>query len=91
MSAAGGPVGAPGPGAARRRDPRWAWPLYALLALGVLTWAAPRTSLYKRSLLPEMVEGTAWRPYVKRVLTPLELRALSAALPPAAGRALDRL
>jgi hypothetical protein len=45
--------------------------------------AAPRTSLYKRSLLPDMVAGTAWRPYVKRVLVPLAVRGTDALLPAA--------
>lgn len=68
-------------GATPSHTPRWAWALYALLALAVLLYAAPRTSIYKRSLLPEMVAGTAWRPYVKRALVPLLVRGADALLP----------
>jgi hypothetical protein len=78
-------------GALRSRAPRWPWALYALLALAVLLWAAPRTSLYKRSLLPEMVAGTAWRPYVKRVLVPLVVRGADALLPAGARAGLGEL
>ena len=77
-------------GAPRSRARRWPWALYALLALAVLLWAAPRTSLYKRSLLPEMVAGTAWRPYVKRVLVPLVVRGTDALLPPGARAGLEQ-
>jgi hypothetical protein len=69
-------------GTARRgRYPRWSGALYACLALAILLWAAPRTSLNRRSLLPEMVEGTAWRPYVTRTLVPIVVRGADALLP----------
>ncbi len=77
--------------APRRRDPLWAWPLYALLALAIMVVAMPRTSMYARSLLPDMVEGTAWRPYVKRALTPQVVRGVSALLPLHTRAALDSL
>lgn len=76
------------PSKGHRRDPLWAWPLYALLACVLLSVAAPRTSLYKRALLPDMVAGTAWRPYVKRALVPLVVRGADALLPPAVRSAI---
>ncbi len=87
---------APAPAPARRgptpkgRDPLWAWPLYLALVLGVLVWAEPQTSIYHRALLPDLVAGTAYRPYVKRVLTPLAIRAGSAVMPARTRAALDR-
>jgi len=85
------PVPPPGAAGGRPRASRAWWLLYALIALGVLLWAAPRTSLYKRSLLPDMIEGTAWRPYVKRVLVPVAVRGADALLPGAARAGLSDL
>ncbi len=59
----------------------WRWPLFLALAVGIMAVAGPRTSLNPRSTLPGMVEGTAWRPYVKRALVGVVVRALEAPVP----------
>lgn len=64
--------------------------LYALAAIFPLLYAAPRTSIYPRSLLPDMVQGTAHRPYVKRVMVPWLVRAADAVTPPSLDAALSR-
>lgn len=53
----------------------WRWLLWTVAAIPILLWAAPVTSLNPRSLLPDMVDGTAHRPYVRRALVPLLARA----------------
>jgi hypothetical protein len=63
--------------------------LYALAALGMALWAAPRTSVNPRALLPAMVAGTAHRPYVYRALVPLVVRGLDGTLPAEARSAAD--
>ena len=70
----------------------WRWPLYLGIALGLMAVAAPRTSLNPRSLLPDMVRGTAWRPYVKRALVGVMVRAADSVIPARARDALrDRV
>lgn len=68
----------------------WRWLLYLGLAAAILAVAASRTSLNPRSLLPDMVEGTAWRPYVKRALVGWTVRAIEPAIPRPAREALER-
>jgi hypothetical protein len=63
--------------------------LYALAALGIALWAAPRTSLNPRALLIDSVEGSAYRPYVYRQLVPLMVRALDAITPAPVRRAVE--
>ncbi len=63
--------------------------LYALAALGIALWAAPRTSLNPRALLADSVEGTAYRPYVYRQLVPLMVRAIDAITPAPVRRSID--
>lgn len=66
---------------------------YALLLLGslaLLLWVAPRTSIFTRALLPDMVQGTAYRPYVKRTLVAIVVRAVDAATPAALDDGLAR-
>lgn len=86
------PAGLPAPAAESRppRAPSLATRtiLFALAALFPLLYAAPRTSINPRSLLPDMIEGTAHRPYVKRVLVPWTVRVLDAAFPAGAREAL---
>jgi len=62
--------------------------VYAALALVPLLWVAPRTSIYPRALLPDMVAGTAYRPYVKRALVPFAVRIANAAIPARAHESL---
>lgn len=69
----------------------WSLALYAAVSLVPLVWAAPRTSIYPRALLPEMIDGTAYRPYVKRALVPFAVRAANAVLPARAHHALESL
>jgi hypothetical protein len=71
--------------------PLWAPLAWMIAALPVLLWAAPNTSLYKRSLLPEMVDGTAYRPYVQRVLVPGIARAGEAIAGPSVRAAAARV
>lgn len=65
------------------------WPVYPLLALGLMVVAGPRTSLNPRSTLPGMVQGTAWRPYVKRALVGVVVRAGDVVIPGSAKDALS--
>lgn len=44
--------------------------LWLIVSLPALLWATPLTSLNPRALLPDMVDGTAYRPYVRRVVVP---------------------
>ncbi len=64
------------------------WPAYFLLALGLMVICEPRTDLNPRSRLPDMILGTAWRPYVKRTLVGWTVRATTAAIPRGAQMAL---
>lgn len=73
-----------------RRRLGWRWLVYLGLALGLMTVASPRTSLNPRSLLPDMVQGTAWRPYVKRALVGIVVRGADALIPAPARDALRR-
>ena len=63
--------------------------LIALAALLVTLWAEPRTSINPRALLPDMVAGTAHRPYVYRALVPILTRGIERVLPAGARRAID--
>ncbi len=63
--------------------------LYAVVALVIALWAAPRTSLNPRALLPQMVEGTAYRPYVYRALVPNIVRGLDPLVPAAIRARVD--
>ena len=56
----------------------------AALTIVVMTWTVSigeGIDAYYRSRLPDMVHGTAWRPYVTRALVPLVARAGGAVLP----------
>jgi len=54
------------------------------LAIIVMTWTVSigeGIDAYYRSRLPDMVHGTAWRPYVTRALVPMVARAGGSVLP----------
>jgi len=68
-----------------------AFALVALAALLVTLWVEPRTSINPRALLPDMVAGTAHRPYVYRALVPILTRAAASVVPPSAQNALADL
>lgn len=56
----------------------------AALTIVVMTWTVSigeGIDAYYRSRLPDMVHGTAWRPYVTRALVPIVARAGGAVLP----------
>ena len=65
--------------------------IYALLALVPLIRAQAIANLNPRALIPDMVAGTAYRPYVYRALVPRATQALDALLPGAARAAADSL
>ena len=65
--------------------------LYALLALPPLLRAQAIANLNPRALVPDMVAGTAYRPYVYRTLVPRLTGALDRLLPAAARDAADSL
>jgi hypothetical protein len=65
-----------------------------LLTAGVLTatvFLGEGIDAYYRSRLPDMVHGTAWRPYVTRALVPAAARVGEAALPASARSALSEV
>lgn len=65
--------------------------LYALLALVPLVRAQSIANLNPRALVPDMVAGTAYRPYVYRALAPRAVQAVDRLLPSAARTAGDSL
>ena len=65
--------------------------IYALLALVPLLWAARNSNINPRARVPDMVAGTAYRPYVYRTLVPRVIAGLDRLLPEPVHAAADSL
>jgi len=64
--------------------------VHLLVALGLMTVAAPRTDLNPRSRLVDMITGAGSRPYVRRALVGWTVRVEDQLIPHARDGALSR-